>query len=370
MHIRRFIGAAAAVACALALAIPLGADDKTMLIELDLRSGLLPSSVSATGTIVVGNLDFTGASAYWMPTSGTIYIGGLFGRGSRDGRTIVGSALDSRGIQQAAIWLRGTEWRLLGSFTPNAAPCDTSLSSGRGTSADGRVVVGFARNGCSIGHAFRWEEATGMVDLGSSVAAHDSYATGVSGDGKVVVGYQERTDSFLQGARWVDGRQELIPGAPGYPLRYVGTAYAANRDGSMVMGRICKPGAPLDQSAWLWTPGGGTECLPAPRLMQATTGPPIIVSALGASDDGRIVGGGQAQGSTTISEAVIWIDKSPAYLKDYLQANGVPDAFRTWINSGEITDVSPDGRILVGYGAALGGYRGYIVILGSSRVMP
>ena len=219
MRIGKFIGAAFALACSLALAVPLGADDKTVLIELDLRSGLLPNTVSAAGTMVVGNLDFTGASAYWMPTSGTIYIGGLFGRGSRDGRTIVGSALDSRGIQQAGIWLRGTEWRLLGSFTPSAAPCDTSLSLGRGTSADGRVVVGFARNGCTVGHAFRWEEATGMVDLGSSVAGHESYATGVSGDGKVVVGYQERTDSFLQGARWVDGRQELIPGAPGVPER-------------------------------------------------------------------------------------------------------------------------------------------------------
>jgi hypothetical protein len=32
--------------------------------------------------------------------------------------------------------------------------------------------------------------------------------------------------------------------------------------------------------------------------------------------------------------------------------------------------VSPDGRVLVGYGAALGGFRGYMVILGSKLVMP
>jgi hypothetical protein len=42
----------------------------------------------------------------------------------------------------------------------------------------------------------------------------------------------------------------------------------------------------------------------------------------------------------------------------------VPNAFEGWINTGAITDVSPDGRILVGYGAPLGGFRGYIVILG------
>jgi len=49
---------------------------------------------------------------------------------------------------------------------------------------------------------------------------------------------------------------------------------------------------------------------------------------------------------------------------DYLQANGIPRAFQNWINTGEITDVSPDGRILVGWGAAPAGFRGYMVILG------
>ena len=74
--------------------------------------------------------------------------------------------------------------------------------------------------------------------------------------------------------------------------------------------------------------------------------------------------------SSPDQDAVIWIDRSPAYLKDFLRANGVPDAFATWINTGEITGVSPDGRVLVGYGAPLGGFRGYMVILGSKVVMP
>jgi len=356
MHIRRLIGAALAVACALALAVSLGADDKTVLIELDLRSGLLPSTVSAAGTMVVGNLDFTGASAYWMPTSGTVYIGGLFGRGSRDGRTIVGSALDSRGIQQAAIWLRGTEWRLLGSFTPSAAPCDTSLSSGRGTSADGRVIVGFARNGCTVGHAFRWEEATGMVDLGSSVAGHDSYATGVSGDGKVVVGFQELSFGFWQGARWVNGQQTLFTGS----LGLVGQAFATNHDGSLVVGQVCRPGDPLDQSGWVWTQQDGLQCLPVPRLRPAIEGS-FIGRAQATSDDGRVIGGGHSFGLE--SEAVLWLDKQPFYLKDYLRDHGVRNAFEGWVNTGTIEDISPDGRVLVGFGAGPRDFKGYIVVL-------
>jgi probable HAF family extracellular repeat protein len=297
-----------------------------------------------------------------MPTTGVISIGGRqAGAVSRDGRTIVGSALDSRRIEQAAIWQRAAEWRLLGSFT-NAVPCDSDLSSANGTSADGSVVVGLAWNGCTQARAFKWEESTGMVNLGSSVAGRSSLATGVSADGKVVVGYQERADGFRQGARWVDLQQELIPGPPG-SVGFVATARAANHDGSIVVGQLCRPGQESDQSAWVWTAREGTRCLPAPRL-RPSPGPVIIVTANGTSDDGRVVGGGQNVGGSADSNAIIWLDGSPSYLKDYLQANGVPNAFETWINTGEITGVSPDGRILVGYGAPLGGFRGYMVILG------
>jgi probable HAF family extracellular repeat protein len=288
-----------------------------------------------------------------MPTTGTVFAGGVTADGvSRDGRTIVGWARDSGRIQQAAIWVRATEWRLLGSF-PNAAACDTSLSSASDVSRDGRVVVGLAWNGCAIARAFRWEESTGVVDLGSSVAGRSSRADGVSAEG------------FFQGARWVDGRQELIPGPDGF----VGTAKAANSDGSIVVGRICRPPFSNDQSAWVWRTQGGTTCLPAPQR-RASPGPVIIVEAQATSDDGQVIGGSQSVGASADSNAVIWIGGQPAYLKDFLRANGVTDAFQTWINTGTITGISPDGRVLVGWGAALGGFRGYLVILGSSRNIP
>ena len=41
---------------------------------------------------------------------------------SADGHTTVGVTRENCGIQQAAIWLRATEWPLLGGF-PNALPC-------------------------------------------------------------------------------------------------------------------------------------------------------------------------------------------------------------------------------------------------------
>jgi len=336
------------------------ASDKALLIEFEPRTRLFPASVSGSGAVVAGTLD-GGGGFYWMPTTGVISIGGVqTDTVSRDGRTIVGTAIGS-GVTQAAIWKRAAEWQLLGTF-PNAVPCGFELSSAYGTSGDGRTVVGLARNGCTFAHAFKWQESTGVVDLGSSVAGHPSLAAGVSADGKVAVGYQERADGTRQGARWVDLQQQLIPNVAG-ALTFVGQARAANHDGSIVVGQNCRFGIESEQSAWVWSERDGTRCLPAPSLRQSP-GPAIQVTANGTSDDGRVIGGGQNVGGSNDSNAIIWIDGKGTYLKDYLQANGIPNAFQTYINTGEITDVSPDGRILVGWGAALGGFRGYMVILG------
>jgi len=343
-----------------------GASDKAVLIELD-QITAQASGVSAGGAVVVGTLQI--GAFYWMPTTGAIYAGGLAAlKVSRDGKVIVGQALGPGPTTQAGIWQRGTEWRLLGSF-PNALPCDASLSLATDTSRDGRVVVGYARNGCTLAHAFRWEESTGMVDLGSSVTGRGSLALGVSADGQIAVGYQEQATGFVEGTKWVGTRQERVPGPDGF----VGIANAANADGSIIVGRQCRPtsdelGEPDFQTAWVWTQDG-TQCLAAPRL-RPSPGPLIIVEANSTSDDGRVIGGGQAVASSPDSDAIVWLDRRPAYLKEFLQVNGVPDAFATWVNTGSIKGVSPDGRVLVGSGAAADGFRGYIVVLGSSRVMP
>jgi probable HAF family extracellular repeat protein len=169
----------------LLLAFTVRAEDRTLLIELP--TGVLPVDVAANGTAVGSFRD--GGGLYWMPTTGDIAIGGVSANGvSRDGRSIAGTARDSRRIQQAAIWQRAAEWRLLGSIAPNAAPCDDLLSSTYDSNGDGRVLVGLAWNGCNVARAFRWEESTGMVDLGSTVAGRSSRANGISDDGSVVVG--------------------------------------------------------------------------------------------------------------------------------------------------------------------------------------
>ena len=59
---------------------------------------------------------------------------------------------------------------------------------------------------------------------------------------------------------------------------------------------------------------------------------------LGLSDDGRVIGGALSFGLD--AESVVWFDGEPFMLRDYLRANGVPDAFEGWINTGFVQDVS------------------------------
>ena len=338
----------------LAAPIATRAQDTPLFIELPPLA--VPAAVGGSGAIVVGSL-ITGGAFYWMPTTGVVYIGGVQGVAvSRDGRTVVGRALDARGKQNAAIWQRGTEWRLLGSFTPDAASCDDLLSGSFGVSPDASIIVGLGWNGCNYAHGFRWQEATGMSDLGTSVPNRSTRANAVSEEGRMIVGWQDAVTGFRQGARWVDGRQELFTG----PHGAVGEAHGTNANGSLVVGQVCNSLDPLDQSAWSWTASTGVVCHRAPSVRVNL---PFIASMDSTSDDGRVIGGAHSFGPD--SEAVLWLDGEAVYLKDYLRNHGVANAFNGWINSGFVTAVSPDGRVIVGQGAGPEGFQGYVVILGS-----
>ncbi len=324
-------------------------EEVPLLIELEAEA--LANDLGANGFTVIGST-LDGEAFYWMPSSGVVRIGGTQGIAvSRDGRTFVGRAFDANGKENAAIWLGGTEWRLLGSFHPSALPCDLLLSGSFGASDDGRVIVGLGWDGCSLAHAFRWEESTGMVDLGSTVSGRSSRANDVSGDGRVVIGWQEDQFGFRQGARWVDGRQEIFVG----PHGVVGEAFGANTDGSIIVGGNCSPG---EEAAWIWRRESGITCYPPPRRL---LGPPRQVIMQDTSEDGRVVGGAHSFGLE--SESILWIDGAPYYLKDYLRERGIPDAFEGWVNTGFINAVSNDGRVLAGSGAGPRTFTGYVVIL-------
>src|SRR5262245_41528433 len=322
---------------------------------IELPPETLAYDVGARGFVIVGTF-FSGGALYWMPTVGTQAIGGTQGTAvSRDGKTIVGRTIENR-VEQAAIWQGGKQWRALGSIAPNAQPCDLFLSGSFGANDDGTVGVGLAWNGCSVARAFRWEESTGMVNLGV-LGPRSSRANGVSGDGRVVIGWDEDTTGFRRGAKWVDGREEIISGRSGF----VGEAFGANHDGSLIVGTNCEPlNFALGPAGWMWTASTGVQCLPVQR---PSTLPDLPYSVLvqRTSDDGRVMVGAFSFGLD--SESLVWFDGQAFFLKDYLRQNGVPGAFEGWVNSGFVNGVSADGRILVGYGAGPRTFQGFMVLL-------
>jgi probable HAF family extracellular repeat protein len=323
-------------------------EDEPLLIVLEPEA--LAADLGAGGFTVLGTT-YDGEAFYWMPSSGVVRLGGTQGVAiSRDGRTIVGNALNANGHESAAIWLGETDWRVLGSFHPNALPCDRLLSASYGASDDGRVIVGLGWDGCRFARAFRWEESTGMVNLGSTVSGRSSRANNISGDGRVVIGWQEDPFGFRQAARWVDGRQEVLSG----PNGILGEARGINTDGSIIVGGNCQP---VIQMGWIWRREGGVTCYPPPRPRPAG----FQVLMMATSEDGRVVGGAHSFGLE--SESILWIDGEPHYLKDYLREHGIPDAFEGWVNTGFINAVSPDGRVLAGFGAGPTAFTGFVVIL-------
>jgi hypothetical protein len=82
---------------------------------------------------------------------------------------------------------------------------------------------------------------------------------------------------------------------------------------------------------------------------------------LATSEDGRVIGGASSFGLD--SEAVLWLDGEPQFIRAYLRANGVTDAFAGWVNTGFITGVSRDGRTIVGQGAGPFNFQGYVIVL-------
>jgi probable HAF family extracellular repeat protein len=99
---------------------------------------------------------------------------------SADGAVVVGWARNASGHHRAYRWTRATGLQDLGTL-------DGVDSEAYVASADGAVVVGYARNADGQTRAFRWTQTTGMRDLGT-LGGNFSLAYGLSADGTVVVG--------------------------------------------------------------------------------------------------------------------------------------------------------------------------------------
>ena len=278
---------------------------------------------------------------------------------SRDGKTIVGTVLDSAGNYNAAVWQGGRSWRILAPFAGAVPSEQHTISSAYGVSGDGSVVVGSAYVSKTKAVAFRWDATNGMVNLGTfdEGTNSDSVAYGVSADGKLVHGWDYK-EGFTpagpggiamngrRGAIWWDDKERLL-----HPFGWAGEAWATNDNGSIIVGQF----HPLNTnhvlqgaSTYQWTAWDGHfEDLGA--LTTPGLGPNSSISQpYAVSDDGSVVGGDA--GGPNDKRAMIWTrETGMMYVTDFLTQKGVTDHL-SWMYLTKTIYISPDGRFMVGYG--------------------
>lgn len=197
-------------------------------------------------------------------------------------------------------------------------------SAAFGVNADGSVVVGQADTGTSY-HAFRWTQPTGMVSIHNLAVftGNWSAALGVNPDGSIVVGYGRLVSGHDHAFRWTQATGmvdihslAVFPGNISY-------AHSVSADGSVVAGYGFIN--PADSHAFRWTQATGMV-----DLHNLAVFPGNSSTATGTNADGSVVVGWGRSGSGndhafrwTQASSMIDIHNGVAFPGDQSQAWGV-----------------------------------------------
>ena len=260
---------------------------------------------------------------------------------SDDGNTVLGSDMpnpDGVNGSVASIWRTGdTDWQSLG-YLPDALNCP-SKSDGYDLSADGSVAVGLSWDGCS-GRAFRWTEATGMVEM-EGLANGGNRASIVSADGNLIAGFAQgsfsRTPAIWDGTT---GEGTLLDPPNGDA---VGEVYGIRDDGSKLLGNVTG-------DAVSWTDNGGVweqELIGNGSFRPGWSGIPTDIA-----DDGTVVGFDILPASG-IRRA--WLTNSDGQIEElgqFVVANGgeLPIVNGAPLILEVARNVSTNGRVVIGHG--------------------
>ncbi len=259
--------------------------------------------------IVVGLTDGSYIAAR-IPIGGPVQELGAFPGGhggsdayaiTPDGNVVVGYASSADG-HEAFRWTSATGLVGLGHLAPGNHFSDAAYA----VSADGSIVAGEAESAQGQ-QAFRWTQSTGMVGLGDLPGGEfNSGARGISSDGQVIVGYSTSA-SGTEAFRWTQaagmvGLGDLPSGA------FHSEAYNATADGGIVVGQSRT--TLIDGDAFIWTAADGMRSLQAVLTNEYGLGPSMVGWRLSAasdiSDDGRvIVGYGRAPSGRLEGFAVV-----------------------------------------------------------------
>ena len=335
-----------AVALSAVLAIPLTAQGTFTPIG---RNASRATGISGDGRIIVGSYASGGGAWRWSEPEGYQELGGNAPQVtqasiSRDGKTIVYSDRDAQGFISAAIWQGGRSWRTLGGV-PEGVPGGyegKELSTSYGVSGDGSVIVGLAWVKNQRSAAFRWDNSTGMVSLGS-LRGESCRASMISADGHMIGGWDRSRDGAGDRAAvmWWNGLERLL-----HPFSWMSEVIASNEAGTVLVGR----GHPANFShGFRWLAGDGkADDLGAiiPSYYNLIRANHDVSTGLGVTDDGSIVVG--TSGSPPV-EGMVWTAATKIVpLAKYLTDRGI-QGFEKWILL-EAAVINPDGQVIAGSG--------------------
>ena len=304
-----------------------------------------------------------------------LYPGGIYSRAfgiSADGSTIVGQVSNSQRGHQAAVWTADSGFTLL--------PDNHYLSTAHSVSHDGTRIIGVVQGSTAFQSRLGsfWERENGeytqntitrlfhaaeVSDDGRFIAGHDQktgvfgyrwqsddmwqilgdlpggayYAApyDISGDGSVIVGTSQ--GDYRQAMRWTEsGGMVGLGDLPG------GTqdsqAFAVSGDGEVVVG-ISRTAAGM--AGFRWTEADGMQLMGEASHVDELNYPQSITYS------GDVVVGHSRSG--TNETALLWtLDHGARNLKELLSVDYSLDLTGWDLKS--IQDITPDGRVMVGYG--------------------
>lgn len=311
------------------------------------------TDVSNTG-VAVGNVMY-GFHVLWNEGGGTVNIGEISGNEpisgttniSSDAKFISGTMTNPEsGKNEMARYNTVTNtWSYLGSLDPAS-----DGSSAWGMTSDGSTVVGLAMVSGWVGHAAKWNQTTGLVDMGSTVPDRSTRANGINDDGTVVVGWQDDDYGNRFSVYWKNNEQNFIQNNG---QNVMGEGQAVTPDGKTIVGTN------EEAAAFLWNETDGYTAINHPDPM-------YVGGASGVSDDGKtVVGFFRPWGSpATAGEGFIWTKETGSInLNEYVANLGYDNLGITFALP---LGISPNGKYIVGLGKNNSDLVGFVIKLPSN----
>jgi hypothetical protein len=274
---------------------------------------------------------------------------------SADGLRIGGSiaSLDSTVLTQGR-WTKGSGWeQSMPPLPPGGAIIDNAVGSCNSISGDGETIAGLMWMVGSDAHACTWTQSGGIVDLGVRFPGTSSRADAIDRDGNVVVGWSSDATHTWQPTVWEDGVLTVL-----YEDPAGNWASAVNADGTIVGGSAYNT-TTLKSAATLWFKSGDTW---QRNELGVLPGTPSYQRAIvyGVANDGRVAVGRNHFASNNYTGFVWTLEQGMMKAKDYLESVGatLPPVFSVL----SMTCVTPDGRVLGGYGYDGDPYNGGILV--------